>query len=107
MAAARTWRIDRWRHVYDLSLDRIADQETILVTEDEVVRRIQNIALTYNRDPEEVMEEYQARGRLDDVRVGLRREKVREFLRKKANKVPSSASGERPEPSPLSVTKPS
>lgn len=74
-------------------LDSIAEKENILVTEDEVLQRIQTIALTYNRDPQEVLEEYQSRGELDEVRAGLVREKVRTLLREKANVVSENGSG--------------
>ena len=65
-------------------LDRIATEENILVTEDEVAQRVQAIAYAYNRDPNEVVEEYAQRGELAELRNGLLREKVRSFLRKRA-----------------------
>ena len=74
-------------------LDRIATEENILVTEDEVAQRIQAIALAYNRDPNEVVEEYAERGELAELRNGLLREKVRSFLRKRA-KINAAEGGE-------------
>ena len=65
-------------------LDAIADKETVLVTEDELARRITAIAMSTQRKPEEVFEEYREGGMLDELRGSLRREKVRAVLRKKA-----------------------
>jgi trigger factor len=65
-------------------LDRIAEEEKVLVTEDEIARRISAIALTSRRDPQEVFQEYRENGLIGDLRAGMRREKARAVLRKKA-----------------------
>jgi trigger factor len=85
-------------------LDRIADREGVLVTEDEVAKRLSAIALTTRRDPHEVLEEYRETGMLADLRAGMRREKARSVLRKKARvrqtgATPAPAAAE-PEPAP-------
>ena len=54
---------------------------------------MQAIAVAYNRDPNEVVEEYAQRGELAELRNGLLREKVRTFLRKRA-KVSAAEGGE-------------
>ena len=65
-------------------LDRIADEEKVLVTEDEVVQRLQAIATTYRQPLEQVIEQYRQGGMLGELRNGMRREKVKQMLRKKA-----------------------
>ena len=65
-------------------LDAIADKETVLVTEEEIARRITAIAMSTGRQPPEVLEEYRENGMIDELRSSLRREKVREVIRKKA-----------------------
>lgn len=76
-------------------LDRIADEEKVLVTEDEIARRISAIALTSRRDPQEVFQEYRTNGLIGDLRAGMRREKARSVLRKKA-KVRKATGGTEP-----------
>lgn len=60
--------------------EKIAEQEKIFVTEDEVRLRIQAIALNYKRRPEEVAGELERTGRLSSLRQQMREEKVRDFL---------------------------
>ncbi len=60
--------------------DRIAEQEKIFVTEDEMTQRIQAIALNYRRRPEDVASELEREGRLSALRHEMREEKVRDFL---------------------------
>jgi len=66
-------------------LEKIADQEKIFVTEDDVRLRIQAIALNYRRRPEEVASEFERTGRLSALRQEMREEKVRDFLVQHAN----------------------
>ena len=85
-------------------LERIADQEKIFVTEDEVEQRIQAIALNYRRRPQDVQAELEEQGRLDSLRRQMREEKVIDFLIQKANiaQAPPPAeppSDQAPEPS--------
>ena len=65
-------------------LDRLADEEKVFVTEDEVVQRLQAIATTYHQPLEQVVEQYRSGGMLPELRNGMRREKVKQMLRKKA-----------------------
>jgi len=65
-------------------LDRIAEEEKVFVTEDEVVQRLQAIAATYQRPLEEVVEQYRNNGMIPELRNGMKREKVKQLLRKKA-----------------------
>ena len=65
-------------------LDRIANEEKVFVTEDEVVQRLQAIATTYRQPLEQVIEQYRQGGMLTELRNGMRREKVKQMLRKKA-----------------------
>ncbi len=65
-------------------LEKIADKEVILVTEDEILRRMAEIAAAMGRDLGEIVEEYRSRNMLPELRAGMIREKVRATLRKKA-----------------------
>jgi len=65
-------------------LDRIADEEKVFVTEDEVLQRLQAIATTYRQPLDQVVEQYRSGGMLPELRNGMRREKVKQLLRKKA-----------------------
>ena len=69
----------------------MAEEEKVFVTEDEVVQRLQAIAATYQQSLEQVLEQYRRGGMLAELRNGMRREKVKQMLRKKA-KVASGAS---------------
>jgi len=60
--------------------EKIAEQEKIFVTEDELEQRIQAIALNYRRRPEEVKAELETQGRIASLRQQMREEKVRDFL---------------------------
>ena len=72
-------------------LEKIAEKEVILVTEDEILRRMAEIAAAMGRDLGEIVEEYRNRGMLAEVRAGMIREKVRASLRKKAKVVGDAA----------------
>ena len=65
-------------------LDRIAEEEKVFVTEDEVVQRLQAIAATYQQPLEAVLEQYRNNGMIPELRNGMKREKVKQLLRKKA-----------------------
>ncbi|MEC9476809.1 MAG: trigger factor [Planctomycetota bacterium] len=65
-------------------LDRLADEEKVFVTEDEVLQRLQAIATTYRQPLEQVVEQYRSGGMLPELRNGMRREKVKQMIRKKA-----------------------
>ena len=65
-------------------LDRIAEEEKVFVTEDEVVQRLQAIAATYQQPMEAVLEQYRNNGMIPELRNGMKREKVKQLLRKKA-----------------------
>ncbi|MGE3164048.1 MAG: trigger factor [Planctomycetota bacterium] len=72
-------------------IDRIAEEERIFVTEDEMSTRIQMIAATQNRNPVEVLEEFQGHNRLAALRDSLLRDKVGAFVRRKAQVVGSAS----------------
>ncbi|MEM7260689.1 MAG: trigger factor [Planctomycetota bacterium] len=74
-------------------LEKIAEKEVVLVTEDEILRRVAEIAQAMGRDLGEVFEEYRSRGMLAELRAGMIREKVRAFLRKKAKVETPGGSG--------------
>jgi trigger factor len=61
-------------------LRKIAEQEKIFVTEEELQHRVQAIALNYQRKPKEVQAELEAEGRLSSLRQEMREEKARDFL---------------------------
>ena len=65
-------------------LDHIGDEEKVFVTEDEIVQRLQAIAATYRQPLEQVIEQYRRGGMMPELRSGMRREKVKQMLRKKA-----------------------
>ncbi|MCA8959119.1 MAG: trigger factor [Planctomycetes bacterium] len=65
-------------------LEKIAEEEVILVTEDDIIRRITEISMATGREASEVFEDYRRHGLLSELRAGMSREKVRAFLRKKA-----------------------
>lgn len=65
-------------------LGKIAEEEAILVTEDEIAHRLGEMAQLYQTSPAQLFEEYRKRGMLMELRNGLLKEKVRQFLRKKA-----------------------
>ncbi|MFN0060349.1 MAG: trigger factor [Planctomycetota bacterium] len=67
-----------------LVLDQIAEQERVFVTEDDVRRRLDDIASALGRNPAELAEDYRERGLLPELRSSLQREKVRRLLRKKS-----------------------
>lgn len=74
------------------AMNKIAEDELILVTEDEIAARIGEMAQLYQTSPAQLFEEYRKRGMLHELRNGLLMEKVREFLRKKA--IVSGAAGD-------------
>ena len=71
--------------------EKLAEQEKLFVTEDELQQRIQAIALNYRRRPEEVQGELEREGRLNSLRQQMREEKVRDFLVQHANVTEAAA----------------
>ena len=67
-----------------LVLERIGDKEKIFATEDEVRERITLMAAVYGLPPDTLREELKSSGRLEEIRMNLRTDKVKAFLRKKA-----------------------
>jgi trigger factor len=65
-------------------LERIGEKETIVATEDEVKQRVQMMAMVYGVPPATMITQLRESGRLDEIRMNLRNEKVKAFLRKKA-----------------------
>jgi trigger factor len=68
-----------------LILDRIAKDEKIEVTDDEVNSRIAQMAATQNRRPERLRQEFAQNGTLEQVRTSLGEEKVLDKLLEQAN----------------------
>ncbi len=65
-------------------LEKIADKERLFVTEDEIDARIESIAAGYNRSPEQVRRELEARNGLSELRSSMREDNVKAFLLEKA-----------------------
>ena len=65
-------------------LEAIAEKEKVFATEDDVQGRILALAQVYQRKPEEIVQELQQTGRLEELRVDIRHGKVRQILREKA-----------------------
>ena len=68
-------------------LERIVNEEKVLVTEDEVLNRLAAIARSYQKPLDQVVEDYRSKGMLGELRNGMRREKARTLVRKKAKAV--------------------
>jgi len=76
-------------------LERIGEKEKIVATEEEVNARVQMMAYVYQMHPTNLMAELKQTGRLDEIRLNLRNEKVKAFLRKKAKiKLPEGAAAD-------------
>ena len=65
-------------------LEKIAEVEKIFATEDEVRDRLRRLAVAYGESLARTEDEMRPSGRLEDLRVSIRHEKVRAFLRKAA-----------------------
>ena len=65
-------------------LEKIADKEKIFATEEEINERTSLMASMYGIPPASLREELRKTGRFDQLRLSIRHEKVRAFLRKKA-----------------------
>lgn len=65
-------------------LEKIAEVEKIFATEDEVRDRLKRLAAAYGESLARTEDEMRTSGRLEDLRVSIRQEKVRAFLRKAA-----------------------
>ncbi len=65
--------------------DDIAKQETILVTEDEVRARVEQLAINYSMDAERLFETMDTEGRLASLRKDILDEKIVDFLISKAS----------------------
>lgn len=68
-------------------LDRIAREEGIAVGEQELGQALQEIAQSYGRPIEEVVEAFRYGGRLDELRGRIRQRKVREAIRRAAQTI--------------------
>ena len=65
-------------------LEKIADKEKIFATEEEVNDRMSLMAQVYGVPSASLREDLRKTGRLEQLRLSIRHEKVRAFLRKKA-----------------------
>lgn len=63
-----------------LLLEAIADKESLIVTDDELSKHIEQTAKARNTAPAKLRAEWQRDGRLDNVSYSLRQEKVLKFL---------------------------
>ena len=66
-------------------LEKIGDKEKIFATEEEISQRIQMMSMVYGVPPAALMGQLQESGRIDEIRQTLRNEKVKSFLREKAD----------------------
>ncbi len=76
-------------------LAKIADNERIFVTEEEVDARIDAMAANYGRSPEQVRREFESNNRMGELRASMREEKVRAFLLEKATIKEQKPSGKK------------
>ncbi len=84
-------------------LEKIADKEKVFATEEEVDKRLYLMASLYGIPPARFRDELRETGRLDELRLSLRNEKVRAFLRKRARIVGADGQAiSSPESSPIS-----
>jgi trigger factor len=66
-------------------LERLAEEEKVEVTENELVGTIEQMARDAGRSPEELFESLRASGRADELRAHLRHRRVKEGLRRGAS----------------------
>ena len=59
-------------------------KEKIFVTEDEVAERINEIAASYHKWPQEIKTYYERHNLMSQLRSDLKEEKIKKFLREKA-----------------------
>lgn len=92
------------RHVkLTFLFDRIAEQESIAVSQDELVKRLWQLAQRWKKDPTEVRKHLDEQGLWPSVVSAIRQDKTRAFLMREA-KVTSSASGGAAGDVPLRIT---
>ncbi len=65
-------------------LEKIADLEKIFATEEDIQRRLMALSQMYGVGPEELAQQLYQMGQFDQIRIEIRHDKVREFLRDKA-----------------------
>jgi trigger factor len=86
-----------------LILEKVAEKENISVTEDDLERRLEQLAANLNQRIEAVKQYYQQKGRMEDLRAILLEEKTLDFLLDKAKIIeerpaaPDPGPGNRPE----------
>ncbi|HSR11028.1 MAG TPA: trigger factor [Thermodesulfobacteriota bacterium] len=68
-----------------LLLEKIAEIENISVTDDEVEKRLQQLAAQMNQRPEALKSYYEKKGRMEDLRALLLEDKALDFLLAQAN----------------------
>jgi len=77
-AAAASNAKDRVK--FDFLIRRIAEQEDIKVAQEEILRRVQTLAVMYQMPPEKFLKDLEKRNGLVQIYDQLAREKVMEFL---------------------------
>jgi len=65
-------------------LEEISKLEKIYVTEDDVKARVELLAYNYGKWPQQMEQELNEQGLMDELRTNIKEEKVLSFLRKKA-----------------------
>ena len=87
---------------------KIAEQDKVFVTEEEIQQRIQAIALNYKRRPEEVADELETEGRMSALRQQMREEKVRDYLVQHADvhETEPPPADDQPDPGATTVVEP-
>jgi trigger factor len=65
-------------------LEKIAEDEKLFATEDDVSLRVAVLARAYGRPGKEVLAELEESGRIETLRTEIRHTKTRDFLREKA-----------------------
>jgi trigger factor len=72
-------------------LDKVADAEKLFVTEEEVDARIEAMARSEEREPEQVRRDLEQNDRLSELRSQMREDKTKAFLMEQANVVEGEA----------------
>ena len=77
-----------------LILEKVAEMETITVSEAELQQRLEQLAAQMNQRVEAVKSQFQKNDRLEDLRVVIREEKTLDFLLSQANLIEGKSAPE-------------
>lgn len=89
-----------------LVVNRIASQENIEVSENDIEHHFQQIASQVRRWPNEIRSQYEKTGMMDEVRYDLRKQKVMELLRTNARFVEATGPTQAEVPTDTKTTTP-